>query len=175
MTGANSLAKTVTQQSRDCDLKQGPSVPESSTLTTQLPSHPSATTGHIYALLTKTERPSGWPRVRRVWRGPERHLGWRLCQSRCRWAMRQPPPPLTQSLACLPRRVLAPPLKSRQSTWQRVSSLLPSPVRPAPTSFYRPIPQQPKQQWGCHHPGPVLPGPRACSEHQNQGGHKVAE
>ena len=38
--GANSLPKTVTRQRRDCDLNPGPSVPESSTLTTRLPSHP---------------------------------------------------------------------------------------------------------------------------------------
>ena len=37
--GVNSLPKTVTRQRRDCDLKQGPSAPESSTLTTRLPSH----------------------------------------------------------------------------------------------------------------------------------------
>ena len=36
----SSLPKTVTRQSRDCDLNQGPSAPESSTLTTRLPSHP---------------------------------------------------------------------------------------------------------------------------------------
>jgi len=35
----NSLPKTVTQQRRDCDLNPGPTAPESSTLTTQLPSH----------------------------------------------------------------------------------------------------------------------------------------
>ena len=34
----NSLPKTVTRQRRDCDLNPGPSVPESSTLTTRLPS-----------------------------------------------------------------------------------------------------------------------------------------
>jgi len=38
--GVNSLPKTVTRQHRDCDLNPGPSVPESSTLTTRLPSHP---------------------------------------------------------------------------------------------------------------------------------------
>jgi len=38
--GLNSLPKTVTRQRRDCDLNPGPSAPESSTLTTQLPSHP---------------------------------------------------------------------------------------------------------------------------------------
>jgi len=35
----NSLPKTVTRQRRGYDLNPGPSVPESSTLTTQLPSH----------------------------------------------------------------------------------------------------------------------------------------
>ena len=38
--GVNSLPKTVTRQRRDCDLNTGPSAPESSTLTTRLPSHP---------------------------------------------------------------------------------------------------------------------------------------
>jgi len=38
--GVNSLHKTVTGQRRDCDLNPGPSAPESSTLTTRLPSHP---------------------------------------------------------------------------------------------------------------------------------------
>jgi len=37
--GVNSLPKTVTRHRRDCDLNPGPSVPESSTLTTRLPSH----------------------------------------------------------------------------------------------------------------------------------------
>jgi len=36
----NSLPKTVTRQRRCCDLNSGPSAPESSTLTTWLPSHP---------------------------------------------------------------------------------------------------------------------------------------
>jgi len=38
--GVNSLPKTVTRQRRSCDLNPGPSAPESSTLTTRLPSHP---------------------------------------------------------------------------------------------------------------------------------------
>ena len=38
--GVNSLPKPVTRQRRDCDLNPGPSAPESSTLTTRLPSHP---------------------------------------------------------------------------------------------------------------------------------------
>ena len=37
--GVSSLPKTVTRHRRDCDLKPGPSAPESSTLTTRLPSH----------------------------------------------------------------------------------------------------------------------------------------
>jgi len=39
-TGVNSLPKTVTRQRRCCNLIPGPSAPESSTLTTRLPSHP---------------------------------------------------------------------------------------------------------------------------------------
>ena len=35
----NSLPKTITRQRRDCDLNPGPSAPESSTLTTRIPSH----------------------------------------------------------------------------------------------------------------------------------------
>ena len=38
--GVNSLPKTVTRQRRDCDLNLGLTAPESSMLTTQLPSHP---------------------------------------------------------------------------------------------------------------------------------------
>ena len=41
--GVNSLPKTVTRQRRGCDLNPGPSAPESSTLTTRLPSHPTMT------------------------------------------------------------------------------------------------------------------------------------
>jgi len=38
--GVNSLPKTVTRQRRGCDLNPDPSAPESSMLTTRLPSHP---------------------------------------------------------------------------------------------------------------------------------------
>jgi len=44
----NSLPKTVTRQHRDCDLNPGPSAPESSTLTTRLPSHLWVQNIHIY-------------------------------------------------------------------------------------------------------------------------------
>jgi len=37
--GVNSLPKTVTRQRRGCDLNPGPNAPESSKLTTRLPSH----------------------------------------------------------------------------------------------------------------------------------------
>ena len=37
--GVNSLSKTVTRQRHGCDLNPGPFAPESSTLTTRLPSH----------------------------------------------------------------------------------------------------------------------------------------
>ena len=37
--GVSSLPKTVTRQRRGCDVNPGPSAPESSTLTTRLPSH----------------------------------------------------------------------------------------------------------------------------------------
>jgi len=45
--GVNSLPKTVTRQRRDCDLNSGPSAPESSTLTTRLPSHRAAMRAEI--------------------------------------------------------------------------------------------------------------------------------
>jgi len=38
----NSLPKTVTRQRLGCDLNPGPTAPESSTLTTRLPSHRAA-------------------------------------------------------------------------------------------------------------------------------------
>ena len=44
--GVNSLPKTVTRQRRDCDFNPGPSAPESSTLTTRIPSHPNV----VYSL-----------------------------------------------------------------------------------------------------------------------------
>ena len=46
--GVNSLPKTVTRQRRDCDLNVGPSAPESSTLTTRLPSHPDIVLRYMY-------------------------------------------------------------------------------------------------------------------------------
>ena len=49
--GVNSLPKTVTRQRRSFNLNPGPSVPESSTLTTRLPNHPSASSGTKFSLI----------------------------------------------------------------------------------------------------------------------------
>jgi len=50
--GVNSLPKTVTRHRPGCDLNPGPSAPESSTLTTRLPSH---TTVQVETEKTYTE------------------------------------------------------------------------------------------------------------------------
>jgi len=49
--GVNSLPKTVALQRLDCDLNPGPSAPESSTLTTRLPSHSTDIVSHIHMVL----------------------------------------------------------------------------------------------------------------------------
>jgi len=46
----NSLPKTVTRQRRDCDINPGPAAPESSTLTTRLPSYPGPVDDEIIGL-----------------------------------------------------------------------------------------------------------------------------
>ena len=45
--GVNSLPKTVTRRRRGCDLNPGLSAPESSTLTTRLPSHAEILSGAV--------------------------------------------------------------------------------------------------------------------------------
>jgi len=52
----NSLPKTVTRQRRDCDLNPSPSAPESSTLTTRLPSHPRVTVGMGMATFSRVPK-----------------------------------------------------------------------------------------------------------------------
>ena len=52
--GVNSLPKTVTQQRHGCDLNPGPTAPESSTLTTRLPSHPNKHTGIKHSAMDET-------------------------------------------------------------------------------------------------------------------------
>ena len=54
--GVNSLPKTVTRQRRGCDLNPGPSAPESSTLTTRLPSHPPKRWGLVRSIWSKRAR-----------------------------------------------------------------------------------------------------------------------
>jgi len=53
--GVNSLPKTVTRQCRDSDLNPGPFVPESSTLSTRLPSHPYYVPNYSVGLLQTTK------------------------------------------------------------------------------------------------------------------------
>jgi len=50
----NSLPKTVIRQRRDCDLNPGPYAPESSTLTTRLPSHPVTKLTLIFTICAET-------------------------------------------------------------------------------------------------------------------------
>ena len=57
--GMNSLPKTVTRQCRDCDSNPGPSVPESSTLTTRLP----ITGEHTHG---QTDQTTKWANTREV-------------------------------------------------------------------------------------------------------------
>jgi len=73
--GVNSLPKTVTRQSLGCDLNPGPAAPESSTLTTRLPSHPN--TANTPAELRP--RPSD-PEVR--WNDPRMFCGRAVRASR---------------------------------------------------------------------------------------------
>ena len=57
--GVYSLPKTVTRQRRDCDdLNPGPSAPESSTLTTRLPSHPMRSLPHKKTIRCDPLQPS---------------------------------------------------------------------------------------------------------------------
>ena len=59
--GVNSLPKTVTRQRRDCDLKPGPSAPESSTLTTRLLSHPQTDCSRPIQYTAATPHAAGQP------------------------------------------------------------------------------------------------------------------
>jgi len=76
------LPKTVTRQRRGCDLKPGPSAPESSTLTTRLPSHPQRAVKRVCVccslvqMADSSERETLTPRRSRRKRRP---LMCRLC------------------------------------------------------------------------------------------------
>jgi len=68
--GVNSLPKTVPRQRRGCNLNLGPSAPQSSMLTTRLPSHPSHLCGSnlsdllllpslsVYPIYTRNSKPA---------------------------------------------------------------------------------------------------------------------
>jgi len=66
--GVNSLPKTVTRQSCDCDLNPDPSAPESSTLTTRLPSHSGRERNDIdmYSVMQTFQPTDPCPTCRRV-------------------------------------------------------------------------------------------------------------
>ena len=96
----NSLPKTVTQQRRDCYLNPGPTAPESSTLTTRLPSHPSM--GYLLLLLflviltvvqVHGVRVLPSPTTSRLAAGHGAKPGGRLARSPAIRAPRPPPPP----------------------------------------------------------------------------------
>ena len=70
--GVNSLPKTVNRQRRVCDLNPGPSAPESSMLTTRLPSHPQFFSRFRYFAWTRCLDGSF---VRMVAQMPLQHLG----------------------------------------------------------------------------------------------------
>ena len=70
----NSLPKTVTRQRRDCDLNPAPSAPESSTLTTRLPSHPA---NDYVGQIVVCSLPAGEPKT--AVRGG---ISWRQLRSR---------------------------------------------------------------------------------------------
>jgi len=73
-----SAYKTVTRQRRDCDLNPGPSAPESSTLTTRLPSHLSqaynANVMSNLVLISCVSRESASGSTTRVVRGSQQYL-----------------------------------------------------------------------------------------------------
>jgi len=73
----NSLPKTVSRQRRGCDLNPGPSVPESSTLTTRLPSHP-------YTHTTSYRPVSSSSAIRLYSCVAVGYSEWSLCQARCK-------------------------------------------------------------------------------------------
>ena len=56
--GVISLPKTVTRQHRGCDLNPGPSAPESSTLTTRLPSHHTTAAADKFQLVSASHSSS---------------------------------------------------------------------------------------------------------------------
>jgi len=70
--GVNSLPKTVTRHRRDYDSNPGPSAPESSTLTTRLPSHPE--NNKIQYNVTSDDHLSRWTTSNAITRLLREHL-----------------------------------------------------------------------------------------------------
>ena len=68
----NSLPKTVARQRRGCNLNPGPTAPESSTLSTRLPSHPIIGSSRLHCAKRKATsvRPSVRPSVSPVVMSP---------------------------------------------------------------------------------------------------------
>jgi len=58
--GVNSLPNSVTRQRHDCNLNPGPSVPDSSTLTTRLPSHPQTTLYKLFHVANLQQKDVSW-------------------------------------------------------------------------------------------------------------------
>ena len=91
MMGVNSLPKIVTRQRRGCDLNPGPSAPESSSLTTRLPSHPNSV-GRAYisstrqVLVSVSKTSYSWTR-RRQWRSRSITSSSWAASRRSRWSL----------------------------------------------------------------------------------------
>ena len=99
--GVNSLPKTVTRQRRDCDLNPGPSAPESSTLTTRLPSYSPLNLPPHYTLVYssfissaennvhyRSQRQLSLGAVRR-WRQGVQHATFSGCKTRSSFSERE--------------------------------------------------------------------------------------
>ena len=76
--GVNSLPKTVARQRRDCDLNPGPSAPESSKLTTRLPTKPQVGPTPPFPLVSQVA-------------GSALGLGWRRTQPPPKCGLCPPP------------------------------------------------------------------------------------
>ena len=74
--GVNSLPKTVTRQRNGCDLNPGRSAPESSTLTTRLPSQPYKEQHFLHVMRVNATKIQYSDRVSGVARGGEASPLW---------------------------------------------------------------------------------------------------
>ena len=115
--GLNSLPKTVIRQRRGCDLNPGPSAPESSTLTTRLPSHP-----FVNAAWSESETARCRLQDRTVLSCPA---------SGVNWALPPPPPPRIgrPSARSQTTRFALPPREVKQGIARGRRDDIPSPRR----------------------------------------------